>query len=63
MTEKVIGIKIDFKVSETGNFIAITKDSLIPVVLKSVYYTALKKKNKRIKKLLQIINTKEVKKK
>jgi len=32
MTEKVIGIKIGFKVSETGNFVAITKESLIPVV-------------------------------
>ena len=32
MKKKVIGIKIDFKVSESGNFVAITKNCLVSVV-------------------------------
>ena len=32
MTEKVLGIKADFEISEAGNLVDITKESLVPVV-------------------------------
>ena len=68
MSEKILGFREEdvyhhvkwFKKNEYINRYE-TENGVepIPVVLKSVYYNALKNKNKRIKKLLQIIKTKE----
>ncbi len=66
MSKKILGFKeedgVFFVIDKKYDTYTIPKKKLIPVVLKSVYYTALKKKNKRIKKLLQIIKQKEMKK-